>query len=121
MEVVVMEQQGLPFLTVYVGPRLVDLEVVDACRHYRDAVRACWEMRSRKHMTRRLLAEEVGVQASHLTDYLSDKPDKRDMPAKYINALEIACGNRMVTQWLARQASLTIMEQFTQESRRRLA
>ncbi len=112
-----MEQQSLPFLTVYTGPRLVDLEVVDACPSYRDAVRACWEFRTRPQMTRRLLASEVGLYPSHLTDYLSGDPAKREMPAKYINDFEIACGNRMVSQWLARRSNLTILEQYTQQRR----
>lgn len=112
-----MEQLRLPMLTVYSGPRLVDRETVDACRSYRDSVRMCWEMRTRRLLKKRALAEEAGLYASHVTDYLSDRPAKRSLPADKINAFELACGNRMVSQWLARQASLTILEQFIQPAK----
>jgi hypothetical protein len=114
---VVMQLQ-LPMLTVYMGPRLVDLEIVDACRTYRDAVRQCWKLRTRRHLTQRLLAEEADLYASHVTDYVSEDDAKRELPAKHVNNFEIACGNRLVSQWLARQACLTIMEQYTQGARR---
>ena len=39
-----MRQLTLPMLTVYTGPRLVDDEIVTACRSYREAVRACWNL-----------------------------------------------------------------------------
>jgi hypothetical protein len=71
MEVEVMEQLGLPMLTVYEGPRLVDAEVVAACKTYREAVRACWDMRTRRNLTKRKLAEDAGLYASHVTDYPS--------------------------------------------------
>jgi hypothetical protein len=121
MEVVVMEQLRLPMLTVYEGPRLVDLEVVDACASYRDAVRACWEMRTRRALTKRKLAEDADLYPSHVTDYLSEKPKKRSLPADKINAFEVQCGNRMVSQWLARQARLTILEQYIQQPRKAAA
>jgi len=116
-----MQQLQLPMLTIYTGPRLVDLEIVDACRSYRAAVRACWELRTRRGLTRRVLAEEAGLYASHVSDYLSEDDAKRDLPARHINGFELACGNRMVSQWLARQASLTIMEQYMQQPRRAVA
>jgi hypothetical protein len=109
-----MQQQlTLPMLTVYVGPRLVDADLVIACRTYREAVRACWDLRTRRNITKRLLAEAAGLYASHLSDYLNvDDDTKRELPARHINAFEIECGNRFITQWLARQANLTILEQF---------
>lgn len=112
-----MEQLKLPMLTVYTGPRLVDREIVDACKSYRDAVRACWDMRTRRNMTKRKLAEDAGLYPSHVTDYLSEVPKKRDLPASKVNDFELQCGNRMVSQWLARQANLTILEQFIQPAR----
>lgn len=116
-----MEQLQLPMLTVYTGPRLVDLELIDACRSYRSAVRACWLLRVRRALTQRQLAEEAGLYASHVTDYVSEDDDKRELPAKHVNGFELACGNRFVSQWLARQASLTILEQYIQAPVRRVA
>lgn len=107
-----MEQLTLPMLTVYTGPRLVDLEIVDACHTYRDAVCCCWDLRTRRNLTQRVLAEEAGLYASHVSDYLSTLHAKRDLPAKHVNGFELCCGNRMISQWLARQAGLTILEQF---------
>lgn len=107
-----MEQLRLPMLTVYEGPRLVGLELVDACRTYRDAVRACWDLRTRRNLTHRQLAVEAGLYASHVSDYLSDRPGKRNLPAEHINNFELARSNRLVSQWMARQAHLTILEQY---------
>jgi hypothetical protein len=109
-----MEQLRLPMLTVYEGPQLVPLEVVDACRTYRDAVRACWDRRSRRSLTQRAMAVETGLHAPHVSDYLSEEPDKRDLPAKYITEFQRSCGNLLITQWQARQDGVTIMEQFMQ-------
>jgi hypothetical protein len=106
------EQLRLPMLTQYSGPQLVNPEVVRAAATYRLAVLGCWNLRIRRKMTRRLLAEETGMLPSHLTDYLADDADRRDMPAKYIQAMEVACGNRFISQWLAMQANLTILEQY---------
>lgn len=112
-----MEQLLLPMLTVYKGPRLVDREIVDACKTYRDAVRVCWDLRTRRNLTKRRLAEEAQLYPSHVTDYLSDQPKKRNLPADKINDFELQCGNRMVTQWVARQAQLTILEQYIQPAK----
>jgi hypothetical protein len=111
------KQLTLPMLTVYEGPKLVDVELVKACRTYRDVVRACWNLRTRRSLTKRVLAEETGSYAPHISDYLSDDDNRRDLPAKRIAAFETSCGNRMITQWLAMQANLTIMEQFIPSAR----
>lgn len=112
-------QSTLPMLTYYEAatPRLVPIELVRAAPDYRAAVRACWALRSRRNMTRRQLAEEIGVPASHLSDYLSELPGKRDMPAKYVEALEVSCTNRFVTQWFTMRAELTHVEQMLAERR----
>lgn len=107
-------QLQLPMLTYYAGPRLVPVDVVAGLVTYRDAVRMCWQLRQRTSLTKRVLAEEAGLYASHVSDYLSDEDSKRELPAKHIAAMEVACGNRVITQWVARRANLTIMEQFIQ-------
>jgi hypothetical protein len=111
------EQLTLPMLTWYAPdkPRLVPIELVRAAESYRDAVRACWALRSRRNMKPSVLAELTGMLPSHLSDYLSDKPDKRDMPAKYVETMELACGNRFITQWFTARAELTHMEQVLAE------
>ncbi len=111
------DQLPLPMLTYYTGPRLVSGEIVSAARTYREAVRACWHLRTRRSLTKRALAEEAVLYASHVSDYISDDENRRELPAKYVNAFEIACGNRFISQWMARQASLTIFEEFLEHRR----
>ena len=94
-------------------PRLYDDE--QRKQRHREAVRLCWSMRTRKNLPKTLLAQEAWCYASHVTDYLSDKPEKRDLPAKHIAAFEVSCGNRAISQWLAAQAHLTILETFIQQ------
>lgn len=107
-------QMQLPMLTVYEGPRIVPQDVVAACKTFRDAVRMCWQLKPRTRLTKAQLAEETGCYASHITDYLSDKELSRNLPAERIAAFEVACGNRVITQWLTCQAHLTILETFIQ-------
>jgi hypothetical protein len=107
-----MTQLTLPMLTVYEGPRIVPADVVAACKNYRDAVRMCWQLKPRTRLTRAQLAEETGCYGSHVSDYLSDKETSRNLPAERIAAFEVSCGNRLITQWLAAQAHLTILETF---------
>ncbi len=111
-------QMQLPMLTYYEGPRLLDSEQLDQITTYREAVRQCWRERTRRSLSGRGLAQEAGLYASHLSDYLSHLEIKRELPAKHIAAFELACGNRAITQWLARQANLTILEQFIQPARK---
>lgn len=110
-----MPQLSLPMLTVYDGPRLVDVDTVSLCQTYRDAVRMCHQLRTRKGMSNRQLAEESGSYGSHMSDYLSHDTSKRELPAKHIAEFETACGNRCISQWLAAQANLTILETFIQQ------
>lgn len=105
-------QMPLPMLTYYQAPAMVDTGLVDAAPTYREAVRRCWAMRTRTQMTKRQLAEEVGCYASHITDYLSEDPGKRDLPARHIAAFEACCGNRFISQWIARKSELTVLEEF---------
>jgi hypothetical protein len=108
-----MQQIVLPMLTVYTGPRLVSVDELRGVLTYRQAVRKCWMLRTRPQLKKRLLAEEVGLYASHLTDYLSEIEAKRELPAKHIDLFERSCGNRLITQFLTTsRAQLTILETF---------
>jgi hypothetical protein len=107
------QQLPLPMLTYYQGPALVDPQLLLHVRTYREAVRACWTLRTRRSLTQRIVAMEAELYASHVTDYLSADDAKRDLPAKHINAFEIACGNRFITQWMNAQAGLHVLEEIT--------
>ena len=111
-------QLHLPMLTVYEGPRLVEPSQILAIQSYREAVRLCWELRTRKQLTKRMLAIDAGLYPSHVSDYISEDPSKRELPAKHVAAFEVQCGNRVISQWLAAQAHLTIMEQYIVAHRR---
>jgi len=52
---------------------------------------------------------------SHLAGYVSEVEGRRQLPAGYINNFEVSCGNRCISQWLAAQANLTILETFLQQ------
>lgn len=110
-------QLHLPMLTVYDGPRLVEPSQILEISSYREAVRMCWDLRTRPHLTKRLLASDAGLYSSHVSDYISPDPSKRELPAKHVAAFEVQCGNRVISQWLAAQAHLTIMEQFIAQRR----
>lgn len=44
--------------------------------------------------------------------FLYDGKRQRDLPAKAIYAFEWACGNTAITQWIAAQAKLTVLEEM---------
>ena len=104
-------QLALPLLCRIDGPSVVPASHIKACASYRKAVRLCWALRRVKAMTSLHLAEQAGFPANHRSDYLSDDEEKRELPAKYIKAFEYACGNTAVSQWIASNARLTVLEE----------
>ena len=98
------------------APSVVPAVEVAKIRSYREACIACWVNRRVMGMTQATLAELTGMRPSHISDYLctdsQDKrgDDRREMPAKYLTAFEVAAGNTFVTQWLAMQSKLTVLE-----------
>nr|WKF58793.1 hypothetical protein HUO10_003294 [Paraburkholderia busanensis] len=107
-----MNELGLVGGAVHAPAFLPDDEV-SKCRTYREIVRVSWAHRRSKGMTKQTLAEKIGCYPSHVSDYLQadDKPTRRDLPAKCLNAWASVVGNWGVQQWLNRQARLTIMEE----------
>lgn len=105
-------QLALPMLTRIDAPSVVHPAKVKAVQSYRDAVRACWEMRrDRADGAQSACARYMGAQVSHMSSYLSDDPDARDMPAKFIAAFQFWCGNTVISQYLARVADLSVNEE----------
>jgi hypothetical protein len=109
-----LEQRELPLLQRVDKPAVAPLAYVVRCRTYREAVRTCWTLRRRRAMKVKTLAEEAGLTAQHVSDYLNhdDKPGRRDLPAERIADFEEVVGNTLVTQWLAARSSLTILEEM---------
>lgn len=93
-------------------------EVVMGVQSYRHACRMAWKLRSPR-ITQRTLAELAGLYASHVTDYFSPRPERRELPAKHVAAVERVIGNTLISQWLAQQARLTVLEEMQQAQLRR--
>lgn len=94
------------------GPSVVPDSYVKSCESYREAVRLCWALRRVKKMTTLTLSEQAGFPSNHRSDYLSDDEDRRELTAKYIKGFEVACGNTAISQWIAKQAKLTVLEEL---------
>lgn len=109
-------QQELALLGRIDGAKAVPQSSLEKIYSYREAVRQCWINRRSQRMTRDTLAELTGMHPQHLSDYFHENPfnkkgkERRDMPAKYIRAFESVTGNTLVSQWLAYDADLTILE-----------
>lgn len=93
-------------------------EVVMGLPSYRHACRMAWKLRSPR-MTQRTLAELAGLYASHVTDYFSARPERRELPARHVAAVERVIGNTLISQWLAQQSQLTVLEEMQQAQLRR--
>jgi len=106
-------QIGLPLMGRLNGPSVAPSEYVKHCKTYREAVRMAWQLRRVAYMTQRQLAAEAGLWPQMVTDYLNkdDAPTRRNLPAEKIPAFEAVVGNTVLTQWLAAQSSLTVMEE----------
>jgi hypothetical protein len=91
---------------------VVPPEVVMGLRSYRHACRLAWKLRVVRNLTRRTLAEQSGTYAPHVSDYFSTNDSKRELPAKHIAAVERVLGNTVISQYLAQQSKLTVLEEL---------
>ncbi len=107
-----MEQIPLSLLCRLDAPSVVPPSLITSCKHYRDAVKLCWELRRVRNMTRRRLAEEAGLYAPHLSCYLNDNKRSRDLPGANVRGFEWACGNTAISQWHSHNAKLTCLEEL---------
>lgn len=97
--------------------------VVMGIKSWRHACRLAWKLRHSR-ITQRTLAELVpGMYASHVSDYFSVHERRREMPAKLVGLTESVIGNTVMSQWLAQQSRLTVLEEMQVElmSQRRAA
>lgn len=91
---------------------VVPPEVIKGLNSYRHACRLAWKLRAVRNLTKRNLAEQAGLYAPHVTDYLGVHENKRELPAKHIAAVEAVLGNAVISQWIAHQSSLTVLEEL---------
>lgn len=110
-----MDQISLPLLVRHNGPSAVPTDYIRRCKTYREAVRLAWEISRIRNQ--RALAEGAHMRKQHVTDYLNpdDKPTRRSLPAQQIANFEAFIGNTLVTQWLAAQSKLTVLEEMQAE------
>ena len=116
-------QIGLPLIGVLKPPKVYPRCTFEMVRTYREAVRLAWQMRRVRGMTKQQLAGEACLYASHVTDYLheDDRPSRRDLPAHKVAEFECVVGNRIVSQWMAMQSELTILEEMQADRERLVA
>lgn len=109
-----MKSSDLPlFGGVITAQRMaVPSVVIVGLTDYRHACRLAWHLRQVKGMTRRTLAEVCGLYASHVSDYFSAEPKPRELPARHVAEVERVLGNTVISQWLARQSHLTVVEEM---------
>lgn len=114
-----MDQLSLSLLGRLDAPSVAPAQYVGACKTYREAVRMAYALRRVKNLTLRSLAEQAGLPPQHVSDYLNkdDGKRRRDLPADRISSFEAVVGNSCVSQWLAAQAKLTILEEMTATAR----
>ena len=90
---------------------VVPPEVVMGIKSYRHACRLAWRLRHPR-ITQRTLAELAGLYPSHVSDYFSVHDTRRELPARLVAAFEAVVGNTVVSQWLAQQSRLTVLEEL---------
>lgn len=107
-------QPPLPLLGGVVQPQrlVVPAQVVAGLQSFRHACRMAWKLRRVRNLTRRSLAEQCGLYTSHVSDYFSTLENRRDLPARHVAAVERVLGNSVISQWLAQQAQLTVLEEI---------
>jgi DNA-binding transcriptional regulator YdaS (Cro superfamily) len=91
---------------------VVPPQVVMGIKSYRHACRLAWKLRQVRNLTRRSLAEQCGLYTSHVSDYFSMHEHRRELPARHVAAVERVLGNAVISQWLAQQAQLTVLEEM---------
>lgn len=109
-----MEQLEFPLLARMNAPSVAHTYYVKRCKTYREAVRMCWALRRVHKMTQRQLAAEAGLRPQLISDYLhiDDGVQRRDLPGELIAAFENVTGNTVVSQWVAANSQLTVLEEM---------
>ena len=118
-----MEQREFPLLARIDAPSSAPSQWVRYAKTYRQAVRVAWKLRRVESLTRQQLATDAKLYPQHVTDYLheDDKPSRRDLPADAVARFEEVVGNSVVSQWLAAQSKLTVLEEIQATNQRSAA
>jgi len=120
-------QREFPLMQRIDAPATVPTAIMRTIRTYREACRVCRQLSPRRALKLTMLADEAGLVSQHCTDYFhpDDAPRRRNLPFESIDAVEQAYGNTAISQFRARAAKLTVIEQMqadaTLEQRRAAA
>jgi hypothetical protein len=96
MEHVEHSQRQIPALGFMSDPEWIPDMLVSRLRSEKDAVVLCWAKRTRKHLTLRRAAEELGIQPSHLSNIVSGK---KYLPHDFRIKFQKLCGNWAIRQY----------------------
>lgn len=99
---------------------VVPASVVMGLPTYRHACRLAFKLRQPR-ITQRTLAEAAGLYTSHVSDYFSVHDSRRELPARHVAMVESVLGNTVISQWLAQQSKLTVLEEMQAERAKRVA
>ena len=110
-----MDILEFPLLGRLDGPSVASEHWVRSAKTYREAVRLAWELRRIKGAKPADMAAAKRFCRQHVGDWLNpdDKPRRRSLPGDCITAFESYVGNTLVSQWLARNSKLTVLEEIT--------
>ena len=97
------------------APAVAPEQWVRKAKTYREVVRMAWALRRVKGAKPANMAAHCGFYAQHVGDWVNpdDKPKRRSLPGDCIREFEAYVGNTLVSQWLARHAQLTVLEEIT--------
>lgn len=107
-------QIQIPALSLLSEPEWLDEFLVQRLRNEKDAVVLCWAKRTRKNLTIRGAAEELGLSASHLSNIVSGK---KYLPHDFRIRFQKLCGNWAIRQYEDRACGF-LTSRETPEQRR---
>jgi len=86
-------------------------------------VKLAWDKRRVENLTKAQLAAHTGLPPQHISDYFAqdDKPTRRDLPGKGLTKFEEFVENTLVSQWIAAQSKLTVLEEIQATNQRHAA
>jgi len=99
---------------------VVPAAVISNLPSWRHACRLAWKLRFPRNLTYSGLVERAGpgtLYLSHVSDYFSRREKRRELPARHVALVEAVIGNTVMSQWLARQAQLTCIEEMQATAR----
>ncbi len=98
------------------GPHVVPPELMRLIKTYRQAVRLCLHLARQRRPGLKItdIAAACGLTRQHVTDYFheDDNPYRRNLPPDSVRDVEDYLGNSAISQWHARGARLTVLEEL---------